>query len=281
MASPQGGGNPSRWRRFTPDLISHDVCMGRIWGGGVGAQCQRQPVSGAGGLCIQHCQQARSKSGLTHGRVDGPIPAAKLAEFERGAAAGSPGAPVQNAAPLAEAGASPSTLQESSVTAAMAAAKMVREMRLENPPSSSPVSDAAVDEEMQYRTPSRLLHRDVPSHWLTFSAVGDGVEPSELQRTEERLDSKATTAAPARAALRGTPRADSAAQAQVPRRLVGKSKVPVLPAAATPPVPQRKSAQQKAAAPRPSALGDDDADREERLMGNAVVAGAAACNGDG
>lgn len=245
----------------------------------MGAQCQRQPVSGGSGLCIQHCQQARSKSGLTHGRVDGPIPAAKLAEFERGAAAGSPGAPVRNAAAVA-AGASPSTLQgcgtESSVAAAMAAAKMVREMRLEIPPTSSPVSDAAADEE-QFRAPSRSPH-DVPSHWLTFSAVDDGVLPSEPRRAEERTDSKAVTASLPRAAPRA-PRADSPARAPVPRRLVGKSKAPALPSAATPLAPQRKSAQRKAPAPKQSAPGDD-ADWEERLMGNAAVAGVAAFNGE-
>lgn len=71
------------WEKFTPWPIAQHLCMGRVWNSGFGGQCGRVPISGNAGLCEMHARQAKSKEGLSHGRVDGPVPAKKLAEFER------------------------------------------------------------------------------------------------------------------------------------------------------------------------------------------------------
>eukprot|EP00931_Biecheleriopsis_adriatica_P101294 TRINITY_DN76464_c0_g1_i1.p1 TRINITY_DN76464_c0_g1~~TRINITY_DN76464_c0_g1_i1.p1 ORF type:complete len:949 (+),score=181.62 TRINITY_DN76464_c0_g1_i1:32-2878(+) len=67
--------------RFVPgpskEQIRPDLCMARIWGNGLGRQCQKKPV--CGGLCGVH----QSQKSLAHGRVDGPVPEAKLREMEK------------------------------------------------------------------------------------------------------------------------------------------------------------------------------------------------------
>lgn len=77
-------------RRFSPETLTAGLCMARTWNAGRGGQCRRT-ASSAGCLCVVHLAQAKSSTGLVHGRVDGPVPAAKLREFERAAlrAAGS------------------------------------------------------------------------------------------------------------------------------------------------------------------------------------------------
>lgn len=64
------------WKRFTPAEIDRTLCLGRTWGGG---QCRRKPTEGHQ-LCKTHQRH------LSHGQVDGPIPAAKLKQFEAAAA---------------------------------------------------------------------------------------------------------------------------------------------------------------------------------------------------
>ena len=53
--------------------------MGRTFSGGRGGQCGSKPV--VGDMCVSHHRQHADGSG--HGRVDGEIPAVKMAEFER------------------------------------------------------------------------------------------------------------------------------------------------------------------------------------------------------
>lgn len=67
------------WKRFTPAQVSGDknICMARVWGNGAGGQCSRAHDESSP-FCIMHHKNDRWKS---HGRVDGPIPEAKLKEF--------------------------------------------------------------------------------------------------------------------------------------------------------------------------------------------------------
>ncbi|CAE7173045.1 orcA, partial [Symbiodinium necroappetens] len=56
--------------------VRADLCMARVWGDGYGRQCPRHPRSGTQ-LCGLH------KEGLlAHGRVDEPVPPAKLKQME-------------------------------------------------------------------------------------------------------------------------------------------------------------------------------------------------------
>ncbi|CAJ1412704.1 unnamed protein product [Effrenium voratum] len=68
-----------RSKRFTP-AVSSSFCMARVWKGGLGGQCPMLPSSL--GLCKVHAEREAAE-GLPHGRVDGPIPAEKLREFEK------------------------------------------------------------------------------------------------------------------------------------------------------------------------------------------------------
>lgn len=68
---------PTDWKTFTPATIDKAKCMARTWGGAKGGQCAR-PHSEKSAFCAIHEQDEKYK---VHGRVDGPIPAAKLAEF--------------------------------------------------------------------------------------------------------------------------------------------------------------------------------------------------------
>merc|ERR1712129_314119 len=61
---------------FTPRFVNPNKCQARIWGGGVGGQCSKDKHD-ATDFCVIHCD----KKWQVHGRVDGPIPLAKLAEF--------------------------------------------------------------------------------------------------------------------------------------------------------------------------------------------------------
>lgn len=64
---------------FSPAKISFNCCMARTWNGGHGGQCTRAPEAGSD-FCGAHDLDDRWG---VHGRVDGPVPAAKLREFER------------------------------------------------------------------------------------------------------------------------------------------------------------------------------------------------------
>jgi hypothetical protein len=67
-------GQEEVWRRFTPESGKGGQCMSRVWNGGKGGQCSKSPADGSD-LCALH------QKNLNHGRVDGPIPEAKLKEF--------------------------------------------------------------------------------------------------------------------------------------------------------------------------------------------------------
>ena len=62
---------------FTPKEIQSNLCKARIWNSGHGGQCSMVAPKD-GDFCGRH------RSGWkVHGRVDGPIPEAKLKEFQR------------------------------------------------------------------------------------------------------------------------------------------------------------------------------------------------------
>lgn len=71
------------WRKFTPVAIDPKLCMSRTWSSGKGGQCSKLRAAGSE-FCGTH-----GKGPQVHGRVDGPIPEAKLREFEGAAAAAS------------------------------------------------------------------------------------------------------------------------------------------------------------------------------------------------
>ena len=73
---------------FTPRDIDPGLCMTRTWADGVGGQCMRSPEETTQ-MCGLHGAQARELGELPHGRVDGPIPPKKLAQFMRSRARGS------------------------------------------------------------------------------------------------------------------------------------------------------------------------------------------------
>ena len=64
------------WTPFTPTYIDPQKCLGRTWNRGTGGQCTAARPAHAD-VC------ARCARNLAHGRVDGPIPAGKLREFEK------------------------------------------------------------------------------------------------------------------------------------------------------------------------------------------------------
>ena len=72
------------WQRFTPREVDVTRCMARTWGEGVGGQCNARPVQSCEGLCKRHSGQQTGPG--WHGRVDGPIPEAKLREFRKASA---------------------------------------------------------------------------------------------------------------------------------------------------------------------------------------------------
>jgi hypothetical protein len=109
-AGTAGAAQPEEaWREFTPRDVNSTRCLGRVWNVSYGGQC-KSPKPNDGDLCAK-C----AKGKLVHGRVDGPIPVSKLAEFKRCASkraaasasssAGAPGAAAAAAAgPRAAAG---------------------------------------------------------------------------------------------------------------------------------------------------------------------------------
>jgi len=125
----------ARWRVFTPASISPRQCMARVWNSGRGGQCSSAPADGGAGLCESHSRQARSDKGLGHGRVDGPIPAKKLREFEElmHRTGGNSYGPV-DARPSPKIGkptGSGEHSSEASVAAAQAAARTLQELRVQ------------------------------------------------------------------------------------------------------------------------------------------------------
>ncbi|CAE8697484.1 unnamed protein product [Polarella glacialis] len=90
-AAEAGGAAPGRqaaagseeWRRFTPAEINRQFCLARTWDSGRGGQCARKPPPGS-----EFCATHGSEQGRSHGRVDGPIPAAKLLAFKKEASGG-------------------------------------------------------------------------------------------------------------------------------------------------------------------------------------------------
>jgi len=65
------------WRMFTPSQVDATKCMARVWGDGEGLQCSRGPNDGSE-YCGKHIKGDAWKA---HGRIDGPIPSAKLKQF--------------------------------------------------------------------------------------------------------------------------------------------------------------------------------------------------------
>eukprot|EP00929_Paragymnodinium_shiwhaense_P112899 TRINITY_DN8115_c0_g2_i1.p1 TRINITY_DN8115_c0_g2~~TRINITY_DN8115_c0_g2_i1.p1 ORF type:complete len:537 (+),score=111.33 TRINITY_DN8115_c0_g2_i1:93-1703(+) len=75
----QAAAGTDGWQAFTPAKIDKTKCLARTWASGLGGQCTR--AAEAGGICKMHMVEDKWR---THGRVDGPIPEAKLLEFQRG-----------------------------------------------------------------------------------------------------------------------------------------------------------------------------------------------------
>jgi len=71
------------WKQFTPATVDVSLCMARTWNCGRGGQCRSKQLSDGSELCKQHGRQLQKVKYLPHGRVDGPIPPAKLDEFLR------------------------------------------------------------------------------------------------------------------------------------------------------------------------------------------------------
>lgn len=65
------------WRQFTPAVIDYSRCLARTWNNGAGGQCTKAPAE-MQVFCLMHVDKW-----VQHGRVDGPIPEKKLAEFKR------------------------------------------------------------------------------------------------------------------------------------------------------------------------------------------------------
>eukprot|EP00927_Polykrikos_kofoidii_P070853 TRINITY_DN67231_c0_g1_i1.p1 TRINITY_DN67231_c0_g1~~TRINITY_DN67231_c0_g1_i1.p1 ORF type:complete len:1171 (-),score=216.39 TRINITY_DN67231_c0_g1_i1:663-3953(-) len=69
--------------RFTPATVDKSTCLARTWSMGRGGQCPRRPLDGSV-FCGQHM---KNDAWHSHGRVDGPIPEAKLRNFQAAARA--------------------------------------------------------------------------------------------------------------------------------------------------------------------------------------------------
>jgi len=65
------------WKKFTPASINKSQCMARTWAEGKGGQCKKDKGDKSD-FCAGHATSDKYK---VHGRVDGPISAAKLAQF--------------------------------------------------------------------------------------------------------------------------------------------------------------------------------------------------------
>jgi len=66
------------WKEFTPATIDEKRCCARTWAEGVGGQCTRTPRHGS-----QFCSCHSADQWKVHGKVTGPIPEAKLREFQK------------------------------------------------------------------------------------------------------------------------------------------------------------------------------------------------------
>ena len=81
--APAAAGDVAPWvaGEFTPAdaILDGTKCLARLWAGGVGGQCKKRPVPDSD-LCKAH------RAHQAHGKVDGPVPLAKLREFRRVAA---------------------------------------------------------------------------------------------------------------------------------------------------------------------------------------------------
>mmetsp|Transcript_74188 Transcript_74188/g.158994 ORF Transcript_74188/g.158994 Transcript_74188/m.158994 type:complete len:962 (+) Transcript_74188:87-2972(+) len=77
-----------------PEEIVAGLCKARTWNGGFGGQCPKRAHSDSGDFCARH----GAPGGLKHGRVDGPVPQAKLLEMQRAMAAARGVAPAAAAA---------------------------------------------------------------------------------------------------------------------------------------------------------------------------------------
>ena len=86
LPAPPQSDPAAQWRVFTPAVVDPAKCMARTWGGGNGGQCRTRAPHGSQ-YCKTHAAMheafSRDGSGGWHGAVDGPIPARKLAEFQR------------------------------------------------------------------------------------------------------------------------------------------------------------------------------------------------------
>ena len=71
---------PDACKRFTPETVSSERCLSRVWSNGRGAQCSRRPLAGEA-LCMLHHGEASNRGGLRHGLVTGEIPREKLLGF--------------------------------------------------------------------------------------------------------------------------------------------------------------------------------------------------------
>eukprot|EP00446_Apocalathium_sp_SHHI-4_P007497 CAMPEP_0177168746 /NCGR_PEP_ID=MMETSP0367-20130122/9223_1 /TAXON_ID=447022 ORGANISM="Scrippsiella hangoei-like, Strain SHHI-4" /NCGR_SAMPLE_ID=MMETSP0367 /ASSEMBLY_ACC=CAM_ASM_000362 /LENGTH=264 /DNA_ID=CAMNT_0018614885 /DNA_START=58 /DNA_END=849 /DNA_ORIENTATION=- len=108
-AAARTEGSPPRRRRsgsspvwpFSPQTIDLSKCMARVWADGVGGQCKSAVVSDDS-LCAIHRKKQEGLAGLAHGRLDGPVPENKLAEFRRAQAARARTLALTDVAPVQE-----------------------------------------------------------------------------------------------------------------------------------------------------------------------------------
>jgi len=78
VAEPEAvGAAAAEWKSWTPKEINCEFCMARTWADGVGGQCGFRRITETE-FCTRHTKQNLWQ---VHGRVDGPIPEAKLREF--------------------------------------------------------------------------------------------------------------------------------------------------------------------------------------------------------
>eukprot|EP00445_Apocalathium_hangoei_P078215 CAMPEP_0204173124 /NCGR_PEP_ID=MMETSP0361-20130328/44726_1 /ASSEMBLY_ACC=CAM_ASM_000343 /TAXON_ID=268821 /ORGANISM="Scrippsiella Hangoei, Strain SHTV-5" /LENGTH=262 /DNA_ID=CAMNT_0051131353 /DNA_START=53 /DNA_END=840 /DNA_ORIENTATION=- len=101
--SPPGrrrSGSSTVWP-FSPQTIDLSRCMARVWADGVGGQCKSAVVSDDS-LCAIHRKKQEGLAGLAHGRLDGPVPENKLAEFRRAQAARARTLALTDVAPVQE-----------------------------------------------------------------------------------------------------------------------------------------------------------------------------------
>ena len=104
------------WQQFTPQCIDNARCLARTWNHSFGGQCHKLRDKDTD-LCTG-CANGK----LTHGRIDGPIPAKKLCEFQRWASkrnsAGAPAESKMASDPTPQALSSKGSLDEGETTAA-------------------------------------------------------------------------------------------------------------------------------------------------------------------